>query len=111
MINISDKNKKDCCGCTACVSVCPKNCIKMVADKEGFFYPVVNSSLCINCDLCEQVCPVITHSINADERPLESLIVRHNDPYIVRTSSSGGAVSAFAQKIIEDNGIVFGCSA
>lgn len=38
MIQISDKTK--CCGCTACASVCPKNCISMQCDGEGFLYPV-----------------------------------------------------------------------
>ena len=28
-----------CTGCTACASVCPKGCIAMVADHEGFRYP------------------------------------------------------------------------
>ena len=41
MINIDNNSKKDCCGCTACSSVCPKSCITMTEDNEGFFYPVV----------------------------------------------------------------------
>lgn len=41
MIQISDKTK--CCGCTACASVCPKNCISMQCDGEGFLYPVVDA--------------------------------------------------------------------
>lgn len=110
MINISVKNKKDCCGCTACASVCPKECITMVTDNEGFKYPLVNTDFCIDCGLCEKVCPVINHNIKASERPTDSLIVRHKDPEIVRTSSSGGSVSAFANEIIKDNGIVFGCA-
>ena len=110
MINISDKNKKDCCGCTACASVCPKNCIDMITDNEGFKYPVVNADLCIDCGLCEKICPVINHNINLKERPIDSLIVRHRDEEIVRTSSSGGCVTAFAQEIINQGGVVFGCA-
>lgn len=34
--------KKRCSGCTACVAICPKKCITMQADEEGFLYPVVN---------------------------------------------------------------------
>ena len=55
---ISIINKTDCCGCTACVNICPKNCITMAPDEEGFLYPEVNKDLCINCGLCEKVCPV-----------------------------------------------------
>lgn len=110
MINISELNKKDCCGCTACASICPENCIEMTTDKEGFKYPAVNTDLCINCDLCKKVCPVINHSIKAEQRPIDSLIVRHRDEKIVRTSSSGGSVTAFCEEIIKDNGVVFGCA-
>lgn len=35
MIHI--ENKKDCCGCEACVQKCPKHCIAFKQDKEGFF--------------------------------------------------------------------------
>ena len=39
MIKILDKSQ--CCGCTACVNICPKGCIEMIEDKEGFVYPEV----------------------------------------------------------------------
>jgi formate hydrogenlyase subunit 6/NADH:ubiquinone oxidoreductase subunit I len=52
-------NKKDCCGCTACLSVCPKKCINMEADEEGYLYPKVDTSICIECHLCEKVCPIL----------------------------------------------------
>ena len=31
------KNKADCCGCTACYSVCPKKAISMQQYQEGFY--------------------------------------------------------------------------
>ena len=39
MINIIDKH--NCCGCGACVKRCPKQCITMHEDNEGFLYPHV----------------------------------------------------------------------
>lgn len=36
MIEVTEK--QNCCGCTACVAVCPKNCIEMKEDMEGFLY-------------------------------------------------------------------------
>ena len=49
MIRIN--NKVECCGCTACVEICPQKCIEMKMDEEGFFYPNVNESLCVNLSL------------------------------------------------------------
>ena len=36
------KRKEECCGCTACYAICPKEAISMVADEEGFEYPQVD---------------------------------------------------------------------
>ena len=45
MIRIS-KNEI-CCGCGACSNICPKNCIKMIQDEEGFFYPKIDENECV----------------------------------------------------------------
>ena len=50
--------KKDCCGCTACCSICPQGAITMQEDSEGFLYPVIDGKRCIICGLCLQVCPL-----------------------------------------------------
>ena len=42
MIEIKDKRK--CSGCTACHSVCPKRCITMEMDEEG--YLLTDEHLC-----------------------------------------------------------------
>ena len=54
MISINDK--KMCSGCGACAQICPKNCIQMHYDREGFIYPKGTPENCINCGLCEKVC-------------------------------------------------------
>lgn len=51
------KRKEECCGCTACVAVCPNSAISMVEDEEGFEYPVLNESKCARCYMCLAVCP------------------------------------------------------
>ncbi len=55
---IEIKDKKNCTSCSACYSICPKNAISMIEDKEGFKYPVVNKEKCIKCGLCKKVCPI-----------------------------------------------------
>ena len=50
------ENKKVCCGCGACASICPKGAIEMKPDDQGFIYPVVDSKLCVSCGACKKVC-------------------------------------------------------
>lgn len=104
MIKIIDK--KYCCGCTACASICPKHCITMQSDNEGFLYPVVNETDCIDCGLCEKVC----HELHPyDERlPLDVFAAINNDEEIRLKSSSGGIFYLLAEKTIAEGGVVFG---
>lgn len=104
MINITDKHK--CCGCTACVSACPKNCISMWADREGFLYPVVDSVKCIDCGLCEKVCPVLHPVINEPD-PLIYAAINNNEAVRMQ-SSSGGIFTLIAEHVLERGGVVFG---
>ena len=55
---IEIKDKKHCSGCTACESICLKECIQMKADEEGFLYPAVDTEKCIHCGACNRVCPI-----------------------------------------------------
>lgn len=49
-------SRSECCGCSACMFVCPTSSILMKADEEGFDYPVVDVSSCIGCSKCLQAC-------------------------------------------------------
>lgn len=104
MIDIKDKVL--CCGCSACAQSCPCQCIRMVVDKEGFFYPQVDEFSCINCGLCNKVCPF--------ENPYDSVIpvstiaYKHSNDVIREHSSSGGAFSTLAEYVINQGGVVFG---
>lgn len=51
------KNKEECCGCTACFAICPRNAITMMEDEEGFEYPRIDENICIKCNKCLKVCP------------------------------------------------------
>ena len=105
---ISINKKKDCCGCTGCASVCPKHCITMVADEEGFLYPQVEIDKCINCSLCEKVCPIINKPLVGEEER-KSFVVRSKDEHILTMSTSGGAFLPMVKKVLSLGGIV--CSA
>ena len=104
MIDI--KEKKNCCGCEACVQRCPKSCITMREDNEGFLYPEVDKNICIDCGLCEKVCPVINQA--EERKPLAVYAAKHKDEQIRMASSSGGAFTAIAESVIDEGGVVFG---
>ena len=104
MIDITDKSK--CCGCTACVQRCPKQCIVMHEDKEGFLYPKVDTAKCIDCGLCEKVCPVL--NVADDRLPQKVLAAKNKNEQIRKTSSSGGIFTILAEQVINDGGVVFG---
>lgn len=104
MIQILDKH--NCCGCSACVSICPQKCTTMAEDNEGFLYPSVNTSQCINCGLCEKVCPVINKS--EKRTPLKAFAAHNKNEIIRRLSSSGGIFTFLAENVINDGGVVFG---
>ena len=52
------ERKAECCGCSACMSVCPKSAITMREDTEGFLYPSVDNEKCVGCKQCINVCPL-----------------------------------------------------
>lgn len=56
VIPIIFKQKEDCCGCGACMFLCPRNAITMLSDGEGFLYPSINKEKCISCNKCIKVC-------------------------------------------------------
>ena len=106
MIDIKDK--KNCSGCGACYKACPKNCISMKTDSEGFRYPVVDSSNCVGCNLCEKVCPIKNVKPSSEECIAGYVAQSLDNTRIV--SSSGGIFYLLAKKVIEDGGIVVGAS-
>lgn len=104
MIDIKDKI--NCCGCHACLTVCPKQCIKMHPDEEGFLYPIVDTNFCIDCGLCEKVCPVI-NQYNS-HLPLKVYVAKNRNENVRLQSSSGGIFTLIAEAIINEGGIIFG---
>ena len=106
---ISIKNKANCCGCNACKVVCPKQCISMPNDQEGFFYPVVDLDVCIDCGLCEQTCPIISPKEKDNQfiQPLVYAAYNKNEE-IREDSTSGGIFSALAEKMFSLGGFVGG---
>ena len=109
MLEIVDKSK--CSGCHACYNACPKQCISMIADSEGFLYPCIDEAECVGCGLCESVCPIITlKKSNKLEEEITAYGVYSKNEDIRMESSSGGLFTEIATYVIENDGVVFGAS-
>lgn len=107
MIDITDP--KDCCGCTACEAICPKDAITMKPDALGFQYPVVDLERCIDCDACVRVCAFndrYDKSANLPEP--EAFAIRHKNPAHLDSSRSGGTFVAISDRILQMGGAVYG---
>ena len=108
MINIT--NKKDCCGCNACFDACPKKAISLKIDIDGFGYPEVDQSKCVECGLCEKVCPQLHADElkkNEFEKPVCFAAIHKN----IETrfgSTTGGLFSALAEQMYAEGGYVGG---
>lgn len=112
MIDI--KNKADCCGCSACEQICPQKCILMTEDIEGFKYPIVNNQECIKCGMCIKICPILKQKqekkLFFQNKELECYSAINRDDKKRLQSSSGGIFSLIAERIIADDGVVFGAA-
>lgn len=107
MINILKKTQ--CNGCHACTNICPKDCILMKIDNEGFLYPKVDMNKCIDCSLCENVCPIINEPEKGNYGVKGYACTSKNEE-IKKNSSSGGIFSLLIEDIIGESGVVFGAS-
>ena len=106
MIDKLEKSK--CTGCYTCANKCPQKCIKMVEDKEGFFYPEIDEEKCIKCNLCEKVCPAMQKKqSNNDKNPIVIAAWSKNNN-IRLDSTSGGVFSELAKEVLNNGGYVCG---
>ena len=101
-------DKKECCGCTACLHICPKQCISMKLDEEGFLYPVINKNACINCGLCEKICPFGSPVYKNGNGDVYAAYVKDVNQRM--QSTSGGIFYAVAEWVIGQGGVVYGAA-
>ena len=101
--------KEYCTGCTACASICPKGCITLEKDGNGFICPVIDKHRCAECRLCEKRCPCIHPLKHADHMP-KAYAVYSKDETIRLSSSSGGIFTELAKVVLQQGGAVFGAA-
>ncbi len=98
--------KDNCTGCTACVSICPVNAIKIIDDLYAY-NAIIEPTKCIKCEKCFKVCP--QNNSPKMQEPIEwkQGWVRNQEER--KRSSSGGYATAIAKAFIESGGLVCAC--
>ncbi|ODA40296.1 Coenzyme F420 hydrogenase/dehydrogenase, beta subunit C-terminal domain [Desulfosporosinus sp. BG] len=97
-----------CTGCRACEQKCPKHCIEMKDNQEGFLYPHVDIKQCNNCGFCVKTCHQLAENLAKEVG--EVYAARAKDDEILLKSSSGGMFTILAQYALRNEGIVYGCA-
>lgn len=89
-----------CCGCEACVQICPQRALKLTESGEGYLYPELIKEKCVQCNRCERVCPMlkIFPEDNADEVYYG---ISHRNTDVLLSSASGGLFTFLYSKFIE----------
>ena len=82
----------------------------MKEDREGFLMPVIDEESCISCHKCEKTCPVLEPLKVSECTETKVYAGQLKDKADLLEVSSGGAFWAFAQSIIERNGVVYGAA-
>lgn len=108
MSNILEMESMTCTGCGACINVCPVHALYYSKDKYGFTTPAIDKEKCINCGKCLRHCP--RYSINDYSQPIKAFAAINKNNDDLMQSSSGGVFSAIAKFVLENRGVVFGCT-
>ena len=98
--------KKDCCGCGACMNICPKTAIHMEKDEYGFVYPKIDTEKCVECGACKKVCAFQNEPTRKQPQRVYAIASKNND--LVKKSASGGLFATMAVQVLEQGGCVYG---
>lgn len=96
----------DCCGCGACAAGCPRGAIEMRESAEGFVYPEIDASHCVDCGLCKRACGLQNRHAQATEGPWYAAAYRGDSS----RSASAGAFYGLARSVVGAGGAVFGAA-
>lgn len=106
--HVGEMKKEQCSGCGLCATQCPKKCIEMCQDEEGFFYPHVDEENCVECGYCRQLC----RQKNSMEKSVhhDAYIGFHKNDQVRAKSSSGGLFYELATQVLHKGGCVYGAA-
>lgn len=103
-------NKSLCMGCGACVSTCPTDALKLVADSDGYYRSTIDYEKCIDCGKCSKICPAIKLPPKTNSKTPKCLEFVAADEKVLWNSSSGGIFPLLANEAFKRNGSVAGAA-
>lgn len=104
---VTEKENNLCTGCGVCVAICPRKCLEIQLDGDGFYKPACNDALCVQCGLCDKVCPKFMASKEKNATMVLSVI--SNNKENLRTTSSGGLCYEIAKQALAEGKGVCAC--
>lgn len=110
IVVFTKSDKEMCTGCGVCAEKCPKGCIKMQEDDEGFFYPAVDENDCTHCGKCMKSCHSHARLQASDDyirKAYRTFSLAENTRY---NSTSGGLFTELASVVLNKNGCVYGAA-
>lgn len=107
---IQTQDPSDCCGCRSCEQVCTHQALHFEEDKEGFLYPVLDTTLCVNCGICSKVCPLMNPEKSQNKEEGNAYAAQYLKQNDLKTSSSGGGFIAIAKYVLNKGGVVYGAA-
>lgn len=107
MIILADQ--AHCTGCGACSAICREHAITMrQSEKDGFYRPHLDKSVCIECKKCEWICPELCERPEINQYYGKVYAAVNLDDEKRNASASGGIFAALAEGILKKNGLAAG---
>lgn len=92
----------------ACKAACAADAIRAVQDEKGFLYPQVDAARCVDCGACMAQC-TFAQPRTEEHSVTTAYAFRIADADVLADSTSGGAFTALAERILDRGGMVAGC--
>lgn len=105
MVMNSICDKKLCTACMACLSECPKGCISVLIDINGYEQMHIDELNCISCGLCKKVC--IANNFNLFNTIDHVYASANSISEERKKSSSGGMAYIISKEFIKNRGVVY----
>lgn len=106
-MRVDQKPVNQCCGCMNCADVCPVAAISKGIDADGFTVPEIDDEKCIDCGRCVDAC-AFCHEDTPSYTVLRAYSFKLNNAEALSQSSSGGAFTALSDRVLDENGVIFG---